>query len=72
VLVVADGRVQQKTVTLGTRGEARLDAAREGVIEIVDGVAAGATLLRGTVGTLREGTPVRLPVTSAAAASAAR
>lgn len=72
VLVVADGRVQQKTVTLGTRGEARLDAAREGVIEIVDGVAAGATLLRGTVGTLREGTLVRLPVTSAAAASAAR
>jgi membrane fusion protein, multidrug efflux system len=81
VLVVADGKVQQKTVTLGARGEARLDGSREAVIEITDGVAAGATLLRGTVGTLRDGTPVRLPAaaaasgnppTSAAAASAAR
>jgi len=70
VLAVVDGKVVQKTVTLGARGEATLGAGRESVVELSDGLAAGSTLLRGTVGQLREGTPVS--VSTAAAASAAR
>ncbi|MBC7993046.1 MAG: efflux RND transporter periplasmic adaptor subunit [Rhizobacter sp.] len=70
VLAVVDGKVVQKTVTLGARGEATLGAGRESVVELSEGLAAGSTLLRGTVGQLREGTPVS--VSTAAAASAAR
>lgn len=70
VLAVVDGKVVQKTVTLGARGEVTLGAGRESVVELSDGLAAGSTLLRGTVGQLREGTPVS--VSTAAAASAAR
>jgi hypothetical protein len=68
VLTVAEGRVVQKTVSLGARGEAALNAGRESVVEITEGLAAGSTLLRGAVGQLREGTPVNL----AAAASSVR
>jgi RND family efflux transporter MFP subunit len=70
VLALVDGKVAQKIVTLGARGEASLGAGRESVVELSDGLAAGSTLLRGTVGQLREGTPVT--IASAAAASAAR
>jgi hypothetical protein len=70
VLAVVDGKVVQKTVALGARGEASLGAGVESVVELSDGLAAGTTLLRGTVGQLREGTPVT--IASAAAASAAR
>lgn len=70
VLAVVDGKVVQKTVALGARGEATLGAGRESVVELSEGLAAGSTLLRGTVGQLREGTPVS--VSTAAAASAAR
>ena len=70
VLAVVDGKVVQKTVTLGARGEATLGSGRESVVELSEGLAAGSTLLRGTVGQLREGTPVS--VSTAAAASAAR
>jgi hypothetical protein len=45
-----------------------LNAGRESVVEITEGLAAGSTLLRGVVGQLREGTPVNL----AAAASLVR
>jgi membrane fusion protein, multidrug efflux system len=68
VLTVAEGRVAAKTVSLGARGEATLNAGRESVVEITEGLAAGSTLLRGVVGQLREGTPVNL----AAAASLVR
>lgn len=70
VLAVVDGKVVHKTVTLGARGEATLGAGRESVVELSEGLTAGITLLRGTVGQLREGTPVN--VSTAAAASAAR
>lgn len=70
VLAVVDGKVAQKTVALGARGEASLGAGRESVVELTEGIDAGSTLLRGTVGQLREGTPVTLA--TAAAASAAR
>jgi RND family efflux transporter MFP subunit len=69
VLAVVDGKVQQKTVTVGTRGEADLGNGREPVVELKDGGAAGTTLLRGTVGSLRDGTPVKLASAAAAAAS---
>jgi RND family efflux transporter MFP subunit len=68
VLTVAEGRVAARTVSLGARGEATLNAGRESVVEITEGLAAGSTLLRGVVGQLREGTPVNL----AAAASLVR
>ncbi len=70
VLAVVDGKVVQKIVSLGARGEASLGAGRESVVELSEGLAAGSTLLRGSVGQLREGTPVALA--TAAAASAAR
>lgn len=69
VLMVVDGKVVQKTVSLGARGEAQLGAGRESVVELTEGVAAGATLLRGTVGQLREGTPVHLQPAAASAAA---
>jgi RND family efflux transporter MFP subunit len=68
VLTVVEGRVVTKTVALGARGEATLNAGRESVVEITEGLSAGSTLLRGVVGALRDGTPVNL----AAAASSAR
>jgi RND family efflux transporter MFP subunit len=70
VLQVLDGKVVQRTVALGRRGEAALDtpnAAREAVVEVTGGVAEGATLLRGSVGQVREGTPVRLGTSPIAA-----
>ncbi len=70
VLAVVDGKVVQKIVSLGARGEASFGAGRESVVELSEGLPAGSTLLRGTVGQLREGTPVTLA--TAAAASAAR
>ncbi len=72
VLAVVDGKVVPKTVALGARGEATLNAGRESVVEIIEGVAPGSTLLRGVVGQLREGTPVNLLTATAATASAAR
>ncbi len=73
VLVVVDGKVAQKTVTLGARGEVIGDVGRESMVEVTDGLSSGATVLRGTVGLLREGTPVSLSTRVAmAAASSAR
>ena len=72
VPVVAGGRVVQRTVGLGVRGNAGF-AGRpaEPAVEIVDGLAAGETVLRGTVGALREGTPVRLADAASAGVAAA-
>ena len=61
VLAVAEGRVQRLPVTPGQRGEAGFDSAPEPAVEIVDGLAEGAVVLRGSVGALRDGTPVSLP-----------
>ncbi|WP_119154786.1 efflux RND transporter periplasmic adaptor subunit [Caldimonas tepidiphila] len=56
VLLIEDGRVQQRGVRLGLRGEAGGEAA----VEIVEGLQGGERLLRGSLGSLRPGTPVRL------------
>ena len=73
VLSVMEGKVAQKPVVLGSRGEAQFGGSRETVVEVTEGIAAGATLLRGTVGLLRDGTPVSLnmpaPATPASAAA---
>jgi membrane fusion protein, multidrug efflux system len=71
-LVVADGRVVQRPVTPGARGQASFGGrAPEPAIAIDSGLAAGDVVLRGSVGTLRDGTPVRLPGAAASAAAPA-
>ena len=65
VLAVVDGKVAQRVVTLGQRGDAQIDGRQDGAVEVSAGVDAGMTLLRGTVGHVRDGTPVRLPGTAA-------
>ncbi|MBC7955496.1 MAG: efflux RND transporter periplasmic adaptor subunit [Cytophagales bacterium] len=74
VLAVVDGKVALKNVTLGARGEVSSASGRESVVELTEGLTPGTTVLRGTVGLLREGTPVNLlPVAATmAAASASR
>ena len=77
VLVVEGGKVMQRTVTTGTRGDVAFfpkdaggtDATRESAIE-VSGLAEGANVLRGSVGALREGTAAKLPGAAAVSASA--
>lgn len=54
VQVVENNAVAHKSVTLGTRG----DAAKETWVA-VEGLAAGATVIKGHVGPLREGTAVK-------------
>ncbi len=54
VQVVEDGKVAHRTVTPGARGEAQQEAWA-----IVEGLPAGATVIKGHVGPLREGTPVK-------------
>jgi RND family efflux transporter MFP subunit len=66
VLAVVDGKVVQRPVTLGARGSVAGSLERDGQVELLQGAAEGMTLLRGTVGPVREGTAVR--VTSAASA----
>jgi RND family efflux transporter MFP subunit len=63
VLAVVDGKVVQRPVTLGARGTG---AERDSLVELLQGAADGMTLLRGTVGQVREGTAAR--VTGAASA----
>ncbi|MFN7724006.1 MAG: efflux RND transporter periplasmic adaptor subunit [Rubrivivax sp.] len=75
VLVVEAGVVRALAVTTGRRGQARLagDAPAEEAVEVLSGVAEGATVLRGSVGALRAGTAVRLPAApSASPAASAR
>ena len=70
-LVVADGRAAQRPVTPGARGQASFGGrAPEPAIAIDSGLAAGDMVLRGSVGTLRDGTPVRLPGAAASTAAA--
>ncbi len=67
VLAVEDGKVVRKTVSLGARGEVLNGGTREAVVELLDGVTAGDTLLRGSVGAVREGTAVNLATGAPAA-----
>ena len=69
VLQVLDDKAQLKSVQLGQRGE--VDG--QPWVEIVSGLADGAQLLTGSVGVVRDGTPVRLGAAAAAPiASSAR
>jgi RND family efflux transporter MFP subunit len=78
VLAVESGRVVQRSVELGLRGEASFEDGRpESAVELRTGIAAGTLVLRGSAGSVRDGTPVRLaapaatlPAASAAVASA--
>ena len=61
VLTAEDGLIVSHLVTPGERGEAEFGGSREAAVEIADGLPEGAIVLRGTVGALRAGTPVKLP-----------
>jgi membrane fusion protein, multidrug efflux system len=71
VLTVEAGKVVPRGVATGARGEVLIDGIAEPAVEITEGLAAGVTVLRGSVGTLREGTLLRLPARPAAPAAAA-
>ncbi len=66
VLQVENGKAVLKTVKLGARGE----IGPQAWVIVADGLAEGATVLTGTAGAVRDGTPVRL--VGPAATSAAR
>lgn len=61
VLTVRDGRVQRLELTPGLRGLAGFGGAPEPAVEVGDALPDGAVVLRGSVGTLRDGTAVKLP-----------
>lgn len=61
VLAADQGQVRRIEVTAGQRGLATFGGAPESAVEIATGLAEGAVVLRGTVGTLRAGTPVKVP-----------
>lgn len=71
VLAVEASRVVQRTVELGLRGEAAIDGGIVSAVALTSGIDEGATLLRGTVGNVRDGTPVRLVVATPAVGTAA-
>jgi hypothetical protein len=56
VLTLENGTATERIVTLGMRGDMLLAGKSEPAIEITEGLTAGATVLRGSVGSLRAGT----------------
>ena len=72
VMTVQDGKAVARVVTTGARGDVLVNGKNESVVEITAGLEPGTTVLRGTVGALREGTRIKLPVAVAVAASASR
>jgi membrane fusion protein, multidrug efflux system len=56
VLAVVDGSVVQRAVRTGAHGA----SGGVDVVEVLAGLADGTQVLAGTVGTVREGTPVRI------------
>jgi RND family efflux transporter MFP subunit len=61
VLAVVDGKVSQRSVVLGARGDMTVDGRVEAAVELsADSVKAGTTVLRGTVGNMRDGTAVKM------------
>ena len=71
VLAVENGRIAQRSVELGARGDAAINGQPEAAVEILSGVADGTKLLRGTAGAVRDGTTVKLAAAAPIAASAA-
>jgi RND family efflux transporter MFP subunit len=71
VLTLEGGRAMARQVDTGGLGEVLIDGQPESAVEITAGLAEGAVVLRGTVGTLREGTRLTLgPLAAASAAGA--
>jgi membrane fusion protein, multidrug efflux system len=70
VLAVVDGKAQSRAVSTGARGDVVIDGRSESAVELTGGLEAGATVLRGTVGALREGTRLLLPGAARPAAAA--
>lgn len=65
VLVVADGKIVQRGVTLGMRGVAPAGGAT--LVAVSKGLKTGEQVLAGSVGSVRDGTPVRLTAVAASA-----
>jgi membrane fusion protein, multidrug efflux system len=66
VLVVADGKVAVRSVTLGARGDMNTGGNKEAAVELTgDAVKPGTQVLRGTAGALRDGTLVKMAVRAA-------
>ncbi len=70
VLAVINGKAQALPVAIGQRGDARIGSVTESAVEVTAGVSAGTPVLRGTVGSLREGTLLKLPVSTSGTAAA--
>ncbi|CAN5504242.1 efflux RND transporter periplasmic adaptor subunit [soil metagenome] len=70
VAMVQEGKVVQRTVALGVRGDAMFDGRLESAVEVVSGATDGSMVLRGTAGQVRDGTPVKLMKPAADAAVA--
>ena len=70
VFTVENGRIVQRLVTLGVRGDALVDGQREASVEVTDGLADGAVVLRSTVGAVRADTAVSLAAAAASAPAA--
>jgi len=60
VLALEDGKAVRRRITTGLRGDAVFDGQAENAVEVTQGLATGATVLRGSVGALREGTRLLL------------
>ena len=71
VFTVENGRIVQRLVTLGVRGDAVIDGQREAAVEVTDGLAVGAVVLRSTVGAVRGGAAVSVAAAPASAAAIA-
>jgi membrane fusion protein, multidrug efflux system len=67
VPVLVQGVVTNRVVALGMRGLVR----DEPMVEVLKGLVDGDTVLAGTVGVVRDATPVKLPPAQAAAPAAA-
>ena len=61
VLVAEGGRATARVVEVGLRGEVDFGAGLEAAVEVRTGLADGALVLRGSVGTLPAGTALKLP-----------
>ena len=67
VLVFSQGQALARPVDIGRRGLAPLKHGRaEEAVEVTNGLDEGDTVLRGSVGALRAGTPLKLAASAAA------
>lgn len=69
VIVFENGQLRHRSVRLGERGTVDEPGAAEPYVELREGVAAGALVLRGSLGRVDDGTPARRVTPDAAAAS---